>query len=77
MFDGFLNAALCEEVPPLGLHKGILNSLYLLILLIHTKHKNNKMKSCADPISTLVHRGILQISFSPSSYDEKMRWGRG
>ena len=37
---------------PLGLHKGILNSHCLLIILIHTKHKNNKMKSWTDPMSS-------------------------
>ena len=31
-----------RRFPPLELHKGILNS-YLLILLIHTKHKYSKM----------------------------------
>ena len=46
--------------PPLGLHKRTLNSLCLLILLIHTKHKNNKMKSCTDlmssfPLSRFIH----------------------
>ena len=40
-----------RRVSPLGLHKGILNSLCFLILLIHTKHENNKMKSWTDPTS--------------------------
>ena len=55
MFGRILNAALSNKLlyreqglrrsfPPLGLPKGILNSPYLLILLIYTKHKNNKMK---------------------------------
>ena len=40
MFDGILKATLSEKVPPpLGLHKRILNSPSLLILLIHTKHE--------------------------------------
>ena len=40
MFDMILNATLSEEkVSTFGLHKGILNSSCLLILLIHTKHK--------------------------------------
>ena len=30
--------------PPLRLHKGILNFPCLLILLVHTKDKDNKMK---------------------------------
>ena len=38
--EGFLR----RGFPPLGLHKGILDSPCLLILLIYTKHKNNKMK---------------------------------
>ena len=44
----------CNSVrrfPPLGLHKGVLNYRCLLILLIHTKHKNNKMRFCTDPVS--------------------------
>ena len=46
MFDGILNMILClRRFPPLGLHKGILNSPCFLILLIHPKHRNNKMKS--------------------------------
>ena len=32
-----------RRFPPLELHKGILNSSCLLILLIHTKHKYNQM----------------------------------
>ena len=28
----------------MGLHKGIFNSPFLLILLIHTKEKDNKVK---------------------------------
>ena len=34
-----------RSFPHLGLHKAISDSPCLLILLIHTKHKNNKMKS--------------------------------
>ena len=44
-----LNLLLLEEglrsFPPLGLHKEILDSPCLLILLIYTEHKRNKMKS--------------------------------
>ena len=45
MFDGILNAMRClRRFSSLGLHKEILNSPCLLILLIHTKEKANKMK---------------------------------
>ena len=51
MFDRTLNATLPKNLlqlaedlrksfPPLGLHKGILDSLCLLFLLIHVEHKN-------------------------------------
>ena len=40
-----------RKFPPLGLHKRIMNFPCLLILLIHTKHKNNKMKSWTDATS--------------------------
>ena len=47
----------CEETiiclkrrfPSLELHRGILNSSCVLILLIHTKNKYKKMKSWTDP----------------------------
>ena len=43
MFDGILNEMLClGRFPSLGLHKEILNSPCLLILLIPTKHENQK-----------------------------------
>ena len=42
---------------PLCLHKEILNSPCLLIILIHTKHKSNKMKSWTDPMSSFTLRG--------------------
>ena len=49
MSDGILNVMLwysdsLRRFPPLGLHKGILNYPCHLILLIHTKDKDNKMK---------------------------------
>ena len=48
-FDRILNVILClRRFPPLGLHKAILNFRCLLILLIHTKNKNNKMKFWTD-----------------------------
>ena len=54
MFDGILNAMLClRRFSPLGSHKEILNSPCLLILLIHTKHKNKRMNSWTDPTSSL------------------------
>ena len=59
IFDGFLNVTLCEEVSTTGLHKGILNYLYVLILLIYTKHKNNKIKSCTHPISSFSLRRFI------------------
>ena len=60
MFDRILNVALrnnlvqlkgslWKSLPPLGSHKGILDSPNLLILVIHTEHKNNKTKSSTDP----------------------------
>ena len=45
-----------RNFPPLGLHKGILNSSYVLILLIHTKHKYKKMKSWIDSTSSFPWR---------------------
>ena len=60
MFDGFVNVTMCEEVSATGvLHKGITNSFCLLILLIHTKHKNNKMKSCTGPMSSFPLRRFI------------------
>ena len=57
MFDGVLDVTPClRRFPPLGLHRGILNSSCLLILLIHTKHKYNKMKSCTDPTLSFAWR---------------------
>ena len=44
MFDGILNAMRCLRLSSLGLHKEILSSPCLLILLIHTRDKDNKMK---------------------------------
>ena len=53
LLDGFVNAMLCLwRFPPLCLHKEILNSPCLLILLIHTKHRNKKMNSWTDPTSS-------------------------
>ena len=46
-----LEEGLTGSIPPLGLNKGILDSPCLLILLIYTKHKSNKMKSWTDPES--------------------------
>ena len=40
----------------LGLHRGILNSSCVLILLIHTKHKYKKVKSWIDPTSSFPWR---------------------
>ena len=39
VFGGILNATLSEKASTTGVHKTILNSPCLLILLIHTKHK--------------------------------------
>ena len=50
MFDGILNVTLSEEVSTTGVTQEIL--ICLLILLINTKHKNNKMKSWTDPTSS-------------------------
>ena len=58
IFDGILNVMLClRRFPPLGLHKGSLISPSLLILFIHTKDKNIKMKSWTDPVSSFPSRG--------------------
>ena len=52
-----LQMQLClRRFPPLKLHKRILNSPCLLILWIHTKHKNYKMKSWTDPTSSFPWR---------------------
>ena len=45
-----LEEGLRRNFPPLGLYKGTLDSHCLLILLIYTKHNNNKMKSWAHPV---------------------------
>ena len=47
-----LEEGLRRSFPSLGLHKGILDSPCLLILLIYTKRKNNKMKFWTDPASS-------------------------
>ena len=58
-----------SRFPPLGLHKGFLNSLCLLILLIHIKHKSNKMKFCTEPMLSFAvilkskRQGINTITF--------------
>ena len=63
MFDRILNVTLPNNLlefeedlrriyPPLGLHKGTLDSPCFLILLIYTKHTYNKMKSRTDPVSS-------------------------
>ena len=60
VFDGFLNVTMCvRRFPPLGSHKGIINSLCLLILFTHTKHKNNKMKCCTEPMSSFPSRRFI------------------
>ena len=41
-----------RSFPPLGLHKGISDSPCLQILLIYTKNKNNKLKSCTQPATS-------------------------
>ena len=50
MFSRFLNWLSLKGLPRLVLHEEILNFLCLLILLIHAKHKSNKMNSCTDPM---------------------------
>ena len=47
-----LEEGLRRSFPSLGLHKGILDSPCLLILLIYTKRKNNNMKFWTDPASS-------------------------
>ena len=54
-----MQLCLRRKIPPLGLHKGILNSSLLLILLIHTKHKHNKMKTWNDLTSSFPWKGAL------------------
>ena len=60
MFDRILNPTLPKNLlqlqeglrrrfPPLGLHKGILDSLYLLILLIYIKYKNQQDEILESP----------------------------
>ena len=57
MFDrALIRLCLRKRFLPLGLHRGILNSSYILILLIHTKHKDNKMKSWTDLTSSFPWR---------------------
>ena len=45
-----------KRFPPLWLHKEILNSSCVLILLIHTKHKYKNIKSWTDPTSSFPWR---------------------
>ena len=52
----YMRLCLSRRFPSLGLHRGILKSSCLLILLIHTKHKYNKMKSWTDPTSSFCWR---------------------
>ena len=52
--------------PSLGLHKGILDSLCLLILLIYTK-QNQKMKSWTDPESLFHFPETVQVYSNPTS----------
>ena len=47
-----LEEGLRRSFPPVGIQKGILDSPCLLILLIYTKHKNNKIKSWTDTLSS-------------------------
>ena len=62
MFDVILNAMLClRRFPPLGLHKEILNSPCLLILLIHTRHKNKNINFWTDPTSSFHLRRTLPL----------------
>ena len=60
MFDTILNVilpinllqlaeGLWKKFPPLGLHKGILDSSYLLILLISTKQQGNTLEKHQEP----------------------------
>ena len=51
MFHGILNGLCLRRFPPLGLHKRILNSLCLLILLIHSKHKTIRWNFGLSPSS--------------------------
>ena len=64
MFDRILNETLSNDLLQLeeglrrnfsllGLHKRTMNCPCLLILLIHKKHKNNKMKSWTHPASSI------------------------
>ena len=48
----FLMRLCLRRFPLMRLHKPILNSPCLLILLIYTKRKNSKMKSWTDPTSS-------------------------
>ena len=51
-----------RRFPPLGLHREILNSSCVLILLIHTKHKYKKMKSWTDPTYSFPSRRTHPLS---------------
>ena len=49
MFEGILNVTLSEEVSTLWVTQENLELPLHPKFLIHTKHKNNKMKSWTDP----------------------------
>ena len=59
MFDGILNVTLSEEVSTTGVTQGNLKLPLPPDSLIHTKHSNNKMKSCADPMSSFPLRRFI------------------
>ena len=52
-----------RRFPPLRLHKGILNSLCFLILLIHTKHKNIEVKYWTDPTYSFLLISLILINW--------------
>ena len=56
-----MSLCLRRRFPPLGLHRGVLNSSYVLILLIHTKHKYKNMKAWTDPTSSFPWRRIHSL----------------
>ena len=59
---------------PLELHKGILNSFCLLILLIHTKHKHNKMQTWTDATFSFPSRRTHQLGRQGQKRVTNVRW---
>ena len=59
-----------RRFPPQGLHRGILNSSCVLILLIHTKHKYKEMKSWTNPRPHFLEGELIHLVDKKNSYPD-------